>query len=348
MSKIIEGGNKGCKNCGGSIEFSPSFNCLWCEKCGSKSTIIKNDYVALHEYNSTLDNPSKTTVTIRCEKCGANVVVYNNVHAAVCPYCKSSVVLALEHMQGLKPDGIIPFAFDKNRARGLFKENIKSKWFLPNKFKKDPLIKNIKGIYIPSFSFNQLTTSSYNGRLGQNHTATDGSGKMRTYTTYRNISGSINLDHKNIFIESGSQISQAQLEQIKPYDTRAFCGYNEDFVRGFSVEYYTDRLEDCKKQGDLMIDNIIRSSILRQYQYDFVSYLNVSTSRSQETFSYLILPTYQIELTYKDKKYLTLMNGQTGKVGSNLPRSGVKITFFVLGLLLIFLLVTLGLFFIVQ
>ena len=39
---------------------------------------------------------------------------------------------------------------------------------------------------------------------------------------------------------------------------------------------------------------------------------------------------------YKEKTYNTLMNGQTGKVGGNVPRSKIKITLFVLMLILIF------------
>ena len=49
-----------------------------------------------------------------------------------------------------------------------------------------------------------------------------------------------------------------------------------------------------------------------------------------------MLPIYQIEFEYKDKKYLSYMNGQTGRVGTGIPKSPVKITFTVL-LVLLFL-----------
>ena len=335
MSKIIEGGNKGCKNCGGSVVFSPSFQCLVCEKCGSKTKVEKLANVVKHAYSSKLDNKEKTSVTVRCENCGANVIIKNSMHSAVCNYCKSSVVLKVDDMQGLKPDGIIPFAFDKQKARVLFKQNIRNKWFLPNKFKEQPPIDTIKGIYIPSFAFDEITSSTYQGRLGTNHTKRDSNGHSRTYTTYQNISGNIKINHQDVFVESGSQISQTGLEEIKPFDTREVLSYSSDFIRGFSVEYYTDKLENCKKQADLLIDNIIRHNILKKYSYDFVSYLNVSTLKEQEKFSYIILPTYQVEYKYKDKKYINLMNGQTGRVGGKLPKSGIKIGFFVSAIILI-------------
>ena len=39
------------------------------------------------------------------------------------------------------------------------------------------------------------------------------------------------------------------------------------------------------------------------------------------------MPVYTFEFMYKDKKYITYMNGQTGKVGSGLPISKVKVAF---------------------
>ena len=78
------------------------------------------------------------------------------------------------------------------------------------------------------------------------------------------------------------------------------------------------------------MEDIIKSRILSRYNYDTVASYEQKTVFKDEKYSYYILPTYQVSYDYKGKKYTTFMNGETGKVGSGLPKSPVKITFFVL------------------
>ena len=120
-----------------------------------------------------------------------------------------------------------------------------------------------------------------------------------------------------------------------PYISSDRFEFDNNFILGYSVEYYTDKLSDCKVRADSTIDGIIRNNILSSYHYDRVRYLNISTKRSDEKFAYGILPAYKFTYNYNKKNYVTFMNGQTGKVGSGLPKSKIKITLFVLMIILI-------------
>ena len=74
---------------------------------------------------------------------------------------------------------------------------------------------------------------------------------------------------------------------------------------------------------------------MSSYSYSYVQSYDQNVKFSDEKYSYYIVPTYSVKYKYKGKSYLTYMNGQTGKVGGGLPRSAVKITFFVLFILLV-------------
>ena len=50
---------------------------------------------------------------------------------------------------------------------------------------------------------------------------------------------------------------------------------------------------------------------------------------------YCLLPNYVLNYDYKNKHYVNLMNGQTGKLSGSVPRSGVKIAMFVLFMILL-------------
>ena len=77
-----------------------------------------------------------------------------------------------------------------------FKEGVKKKHFLPNKFKKSPSFSSITSTYISSFSFDSNTTSQYEGTLAEDTTYRDSNGNSRTKTTYRYIKGNKNLNQE--------------------------------------------------------------------------------------------------------------------------------------------------------
>ena len=121
-----------------------------------------------------------------------------------------------------------------------------------------------------------------------------------------------------------------------PYNFNDSVKYDSDFIRGYSVEHFNNTLENCFKLSRISIDNKIRSQILSKYNYTSVVKLDVQTTYSNEKYCYHLLPVYKLDFNYKQKDYSTFMNGQTGKVGTGLPKSKVKITFFVLGIIAIF------------
>ena len=113
--------------------------------------------------------------------------------------------------------------------------------------------------------------------------------------------------------------------------------YKNDYILGYSVEHYnknaTENIPTYKDEVGL----ILRGQILSKYHYDGVDYLNIDTNYSNEQYRYYVLPMYRFDYEYKKKKYITYMNGQTGKVDGNVPKSKLKITFAILIPLLIML-----------
>ena len=180
-----------------------------------------------------------------------------------------------------------------------------------------------------------IFSSKYNGKLATDHTSTDSNGRRHTSTSYKHISGTKNMQHSNILVETSSHIDQNVFASLKPYNLNELVDYKNEFILGFSVEHYDQALDLCKKIADGIIDERIRSTILSGYSYDRVCFLDIDTARSQQKYAYYLVPTYKFDYTYKNKKYTTYMNGQTGRVGIGVPKSPTKITFFVLGILAI-------------
>lgn len=345
MTKIKTTHQK-CSNCGGNVLFSPETQSLRCPNCQSVYEIEAQKCCPKHDFENKAVGKKgwqEENKVAKCQNCGANVVLNKLEFATNCPYCSSSLIVDSSQIPGEKPDAIIPFQFGKAEAAKKFAQGVKKKLFIPNKLKKQIPESEIQGIYIPTFLFDADSKSEYNGMLYEEET-TKVNDRYVTTTNSFFISGDNQMAHKNITIEASAHINQHQLDSIKPFDYSEFCEFDEDFLRGYFVEMNDTNVEDCHSTAREVMKEAIKRDILSRYSYDGVTYLNVSTDFSNEKYSYGILPTYRFNYSYKNKNYTTFMNGQTGQVGGGVPRSGVKITFFVLAIILLIL----GIFVLVQ
>lgn len=341
MEKTVKSNDCSCPSCGAAMKYSPENKSLFCDQCESLKNIPfeklleKHNFEDIKKHNTQTKEWLNETKNLKCPNCGAGVVVNKLEYSSICPYCDSNLVSRDESDNSIAPDGIIPFTFSDTEAAKKYIAGIKKKWFLPNKFKKSPPTENIHGVYIPSFGYDSDTNSAYSGKLATDHTTRDSKGNSRTYTTYQHISGKHKSLQRDVLIETSSKINQSQLAKLLPFNMTESVKFNQGFIMGYTVEHYNETVEVCKLMAEKVMEENITREILSKYHYDRVCYFNLSTEHSNEKYMYYLLPIYRCDYQYKDKKYTTLMNGQTGKVGGGYPKSGVKIFFFVLMWILI-------------
>ena len=197
----------------------------------------------------------------------------------ICPYCGSNFVLNENEIVGLKPNCVIPFAFDKEKAIEYYKKNVKHKYYLPNKFKKEPNVESVFGTYISCGSFDCSTKSSFDGAIAIS-TANSRNGRIENDVTVRHIKGNKDLEFKNYIIESSHLTNQKSFEDIKPFivDDDTCCEYDKNFLRGYQVESYDNDLKNCKKISEELMKVEIKNKILSQYSYSYVQYFNLTTT----------------------------------------------------------------------
>lgn len=346
--RVAKADTSQCANCGATLVFDPVSQELLCERCGSTFKFAKSYIIAEHLWTERkIAKPTgwaKQAKMLNCENCGAQVVMNSLEFSKECPYCGSNHVLEDSGMPEMTPDGIIPFAFNAEEANKRFRENVKNRFFVPSAFKKSLPRNKVHGIYIPAFVFDAKTESDYDGMLEISEQVMTDKG-FQTFPRHYSINGHKSLTHTDFVVEASSKINDYQLTSLLPYKMDEGYAFNTNFVRGYSVEHYSEMLQDCHALARRQMDNAIRQDILKNHSYTDVEYLNIKTTYKDEKYSYRLLPVYNFEYEYKNKKYLTIMNGQTGQIGSGLPTSGVKIAFvtilsalFILGIfLLVFL-----------
>ena len=341
--KIISMQNK-CVGCGANLVFNPKTQDLFCQKCDSHYKIEEAGDVLMHELtrNVSKDGNYQNFVSenkmFKCPNCGANVILNQYEISNKCPYCEASLVIEENNFPGLKPDAVIPFQFNKEDAGNYFVNSVKKRFFVPNKFKKNIPESDIHGIYIPAFGYFTKTSSVYKGELYEEYEETDSEGNKVTNRNYFKISGIHNADFSDVMVESSSKITQGEINGFLPYKTQSKKSYSNEYILGYSVEHYNQTVQECIPTYKSIVDRSIRQQILSKYHYNGVNYLNISTEYNNEKYLYYLLPVYRFTYKYKNKQYVSYMNGQTGKLDSNVPKSGFKIALSILIPLLIVLL----------
>ena len=195
-------------------------------------------------------------------------------------------------------------------------------------------------IYIPTWTYDSQSFSEYKGRLGKRYTVTVGSGKNRHTVTkirwYR-ISGVHQKNIDDIVICSGDKIKQEQLDKIQPFDTNNSFVFDDRFLSGHTAEHYNITVQEGWKSAQEIISQQIKAEILSKYHYDVVDYLKFNPVYTNIKYKYVVLPIWLSSYVYKNKKYHYLVNGETGKIEGNYPKSIWKILFTVLAFIVIFI-----------
>ena len=321
-----------CSGCGSNMVFNPDTQTLYCNHCGNKLNFDTNSMATEQDLNEGLRAAPKFSMeeaaVFECDNCGAKVVLEGGQSSADCPFCGTSHVRKTDELAGIKPNAVIPFAFNEQKALLLTKTWAKKRFYAPRAFKKNLKTENLKGVYTPCFTFDSSTCSFYHGRIGKTHTRVVGSGKNRrtqTYVVWRNISGVFNHRFDDVLITAGTKFDQTSLNSISPFDTNGSKEFEENYLLGYLSYHYDKELVDCWEQAKTVMDQNLKQLILNGYSYDKVAYLNLSTTHADLTYKYVMLPVYVGNFNYKKKLYNFYVNGSTGRVNGKTPKSVLKI-----------------------
>ena len=191
----------------------------------------------------------------------------------------------------------------------------------------------ICGVYLPLWTFDTKTFSSYRGRLGKHYTKVVGSGKKRrtvTRTRWYSISGNINVNFDDLLVNAGKQITQKEIESLSPFSTNDSFEYEKKFLAGFSAEHYQLSLKDGWDTAKILMLPIIERNILNRYRYDVKGEIIIQPNYYDNKYKYVLVPIWIGNYTYKKKNYRFLVNGETGKLTGKAPVSALKVTLTIL------------------
>ncbi len=339
--------DKKCPQCAGTMSYDPETRMLKCPYCDHTQEIVLNsekatvDEMDFDEAEFTEDKSwGVEKKKVICTQCGAEAIYDALQTSAVCEYCGSNQVMEASAEDTVPPNGVVGFLITVQEAGQRFKKWLKGKLFTPSKAKKSANPEAFKGIYLPYWTFDADTTTTYSARYGKDRTVTDSKGHTHVTTDWYSTSGIYSEFIDDCLVCGTDRHNPDIIDRINPFDTSKCMPYDPEYVSGFISERYTIGIKSAWDKAKSLIQsrlrNNIESKIKSEHNADRVDNLSMSTRYANKKYKYIVLPVWMSSFVYKDKVFRFMVNGQTGKVGGKAPVSPIRVAIaIILGIVVI-------------
>lgn len=331
-----------CDQCGADYRFDPDRGELVCDHCGHVEEIAQagpwQSTIRELDFQSALagelgDEEIEETRVLECPSCGARVEFDDATHSKECPFCATPVVTGTGTHRHIKPKGVLPFALDERAARTAMTEWLGRLWFAPGGL-QDYARKGRKmqGIYVPYWTFDADTKSSYHGERGtvyyETRTVTR-DGKRQTIRVqkvrWRSVSGRVARFFDDVLVLASRTLPKRYTDALEPWDLSAMEPYRPEFLAGFRAEGYQVELDEGFVEARAHMDNVIARDVRFDIGGDRQRIHDIDTAISDVTFKHVLLPVWLAAYKYRGETYRFVVNGRTGRVQGERPWSAWKI-----------------------
>ena len=283
------------------------------------------------------------TRVLTCPNCAAQVEFDADTHASECPFCATPVVTDTGTHRHIKPRGLLPFALDERAGRTAMTDWLGSLWFAPNGLQEYARKgRKLNGIYVPYWTFDADTKSSYRGERGTVYYETRTvmrDGKQTTQRVqkirWRAKSGRVARFFDDVLVLASKSLPKKYTDNLQPWDLSALEPYSPEFLAGFRAEAYTVELDQGYHEARAHMDRVIERDVRFDIGGDRQRVHDVDTAVSDVTFKHILLPVWMAAYKYKSKTYRFVVNGRTGRVQGERPYSAMKITIAVIAGLIV-------------
>ena len=333
-----------CEQCGADYRFDPSNGKLTCDHCGHStglaqrgpwaSSIREMDFS--QAVKGQIDQADVETSRIStCPNCAAVIEFSDSSHATECPFCATPVVTDTGEYRRIKPKGLLPFAIDERRAKDAMTQWLGRLWFAPNGL-KDYARKGRKmnGIYVPFWTYEADTKSSYVGERGQVYYETrtvmrDGKPHQERIQKVRwfPASGRVARFFDDVLVLGSTSLPKKFTDALEPWDLAELVPYSPEYLAGFQAQGYTVSPEDGYSEAREKMDRVIARDVRFDIGGDRQRIHSIDTRVKDVTFKHILLPVWMAAYKYRGKSYRFVINARTGQVQGERPYSAWKIAF---------------------
>jgi ribosomal protein S27E len=342
-----------CPGCGANMVFDAALGKLACPYCEQAVEIAADGTVDERDYNhfttraaQNLQPMAVNAMQVNCGSCGATVNFTPPETATSCAFCGGKIVAQPKAADPLvAPEGVLPFSVPPPQAIGNFKAWIGSLWFAPSALRTMATSDRLSSVYIPYWTYDAATQSSYNGERGDYYYETENyeeGGEQRTrqvrHTRWSHASGHVDRHFDDVCVPATTSLSEQYLRKLEPWDLDQLKSYEPAFLSGHRAQTYQITLDAGFEKFTAIAASVIDGDVRRDIGGDEQRVSEISTEYGGVTFKHLLLPIYAGAYRFNDKIFQIVVNGRTGEVQGERPYSWLKIgclVLFILGVIVV-------------
>jgi hypothetical protein len=344
-----------CPACGAEARWDPGKESLICPFCGTTSpaqvqiTSTGEQVVQEHDLATALRGLSDDRrgwqaqkTSVQCQSCQAISVFDAERVGQRCEFCGSTALVPYEEIkQAIRPESLLPMKLAESQVRDIIRHWYRSRWFAPNKLKSQALTDTVHGLYIPYWTFDARVQADWTAESGYYYYTTetyrDSQGHTKTrqvrHVRWQPSAGSLNHVFDDELVSASKGVDPTLLQHIEPFPTQELTSYNPGFLAGWVVErYQIDLVAAAGRAREKMLTET-RQRCAAEVPGDTHRNLQVRTQFSEQTFKHILVPIWLLSYDYGSRHFQAVINGYTGTVAGQYPKSWLKITLAVLGLI---------------
>lgn len=318
-----------CPSCGGYLAFDPETQKWKCPFCDS----VFDESAVTAEEKPEAKPEAVGQVVYRCQSCGSEIMTDETTVATHCYYCHSPVVLQGKLTSDMRPDSVLPFQLDKEKATETFMNWVKSKRFVPASFFKQAQIENMTGVYYPHF----VTECQVEGTLegeGRNVSVIDSPNYVTTKTDHYRVRREADITFRSLMRPALTKANRKLSDGIHPFPLESAKTFSDAYLTGFVAERRDIDAASIQPEIEQEVAGYVKPLLTSTVHYESQSLSSSSRVKGLKT-RYVLLPTWV--LTYpnrqnKEDPYYYAMNGCTGEICGKLPIDRKKLYLTALGI----------------
>jgi DNA-directed RNA polymerase subunit RPC12/RpoP len=341
-----------CPACGAEANWDPGKQKLVCPFCGTESPapLPAQAEVAEHDLVGALralaGQPRGWQVEKRsvvCQSCRAISVLDPKRQAQNCEFCGSAQLVPYEETDpAFRPESVLPFRVSLSDARDRIRRWYGRLWLAPSALKKKALTDTVHGVYLPYWTFDARVRADWTAEAGHYYYTTETysqGGQTRTrpvrHVRWEPAAGSLEHFFDDDLVCASVGIHPRLLRAVEPFPMQELKPYDAGYVAGWVVERYQVDLADGARRSREQMNAKLTALCAAQVPGDTYRNLNVQAHWSAQTFKHVLAPVWLLTYDYGRRSFQCVMNGVTGAVHGEYPKSPWKIAAIVLVVLVL-------------
>ena len=317
-----------CPSCGGEAQWNPAKKLLVCPFCGTETPfVVDKDTGKIQELDlaaalRALPEEERGWQTerrsVQCQSCKAVMVYDPALVGQNCEFCGSPALVDYQEIKSpIRPQSLLPFKVTQDGVREHMRAWYGGRWFAPGALESKALVDQIKGMYVPYWTFDAQAECPWRAEAGYYYYVQE---------EYRDNEGK-------------TQVRQVQKVRWEPASGRISHFFDDEPVSGshgidagllkgiepFPVEHYQVVLLDAARQAHEEMREELLGLCSREVPGDTQRNLEIFPTYTGETFKHILVPVWLLTYTYGRRVFQVVANGYTGTIAGRYPKSPWKI-----------------------